>query len=114
MDGCLFCGIVAKKIPAAVVHESENVIAFRDVHPGAPTHVLVVPKEHVESIMHLDDRHLQLLGEIHRMIRDVVTKEKLQERGFRVVVNYGPDAGQSVPHLHYHVLAGRKLAWPPG
>jgi histidine triad (HIT) family protein len=114
MGDCLFCRIVAKEIPATVVHETANTLAFRDINPQAPVHVLVIPKEHVGSLLDVEARHQELLLEIHQAIQAVARKEKVEEKGFRVAVNTGPDSGQAVGHLHYHVLGGRSLTWPPG
>jgi histidine triad (HIT) family protein len=111
---CLFCRIVQKQIPSSVVHETESTLAFRDSMPRAPVHVLVIPKEHVGSLMDLEARHAQLLSDIHATIQDVARKENIDASGFRVAVNNGKDSGQAVPHLHYHVLGGRTLKWPPG
>src|SRR5882724_2734753 len=111
---CLFCSIVAKKIPATIVVESDKSIAFRDINPKAPTHVLVIPKEHLDNLMALEKRHADVLLDIHMMIQQVAKAEGVDQTGFRVVVNNGKNAGQAVGHLHYHVLAGRKLSWPPG
>ena len=114
MDDCLFCGIVARKIPAAIVHETDKTLAFRDIHPKAPVHVLVIPKEHIESLLAVEDRHAAVIADIHQVIQVVTRQEKAAANGFRVVVNNGKDSGQAVGHLHYHILAGRKLGWPPG
>jgi histidine triad (HIT) family protein len=114
MGDCLFCRIVAKEIPATIVHETEKTLGFRDIHPKAPVHVLIIPKPHIESLLALDPGHKDLLLEIHQAIQAVARKEKVGEKGFRVAVNTGPDSGQAVGHLHYHVLGGRNLAWPPG
>jgi histidine triad (HIT) family protein len=114
MDDCLFCGIVAGKIPAAIVHQTDKTLAFRDINPRAPVHILVVPKEHIESLMALEPRHAASIADIHQVLQVVARQEKADEKGFRVVVNNGKDSGQAVGHLHYHVLAGRKLGWPPG
>ena len=114
MSDCLFCDIAAKKIPATIIHETDSILAFRDIHPKAPVHVLVIPKEHIESLMALEARHAQLLSDIHGAIQAVARQEKVDVAGFRVVVNNGKDSGQAVGHLHYHVLAGRKLGWTPG
>ena len=114
MSDCLFCGIVAGKIPAAIVHQTEKTLAFRDIHPKAPVHVLVIPKEHIGSLMALESRHADLIADIHEVLQAVARQEKAEEQGFRVVVNNGKDSGQAVGHLHYHILAGRKLGWPPG
>jgi histidine triad (HIT) family protein len=111
---CLFCGIVAKKIPATIVLETDKSIAFRDIHPKAPVHVLVIPKEHIDNLMALEIRHTDILADIHKTIQQVARQEGVADTGFRVAVNNGKDSGQAVGHLHYHVLAGRKLNWPPG
>jgi histidine triad (HIT) family protein len=112
--GCLFCKIVAKEIPSKAVLENEHAYAFHDIHPGAPTHVLVVPKKHIVGIHEAGPDDAGLLGHLMLTAREVAAQLGLHEKGYRVVVNNGPDAGQSVFHLHVHVLAGRPLAWPPG
>jgi histidine triad (HIT) family protein len=114
MDDCLFCKIVDKKLPAAIVHETDTTLAFRDINPKAPVHILVIPKEHIESLLQVEPRHATLLGQLHQAIQAVARAEKADQAGFRVVVNNGKDSGQAVGHLHYHVLAGRRLGWPPG
>jgi len=111
---CLFCSIVARKIPATIVLETDKSLAFRDISPKAPVHVLVIPKEHIQNLMALEARHGELLADIHQTIQQVARLEGASESGFRVAVNNGKNAGQAVGHLHYHVLAGRKLNWPPG
>lgn len=111
---CLFCRIADKKIPAAIVHETPATLALRDINPRAPVHVLVIPKEHIESILALEPRHAGLLKEIHEAVQAVARSEKIADAGFRVVVNNGKNAGQAVRHLHYHVLGGRPMEWPPG
>jgi histidine triad (HIT) family protein len=110
---CLFCRIAAGDIPADVVARGDGVLAFRDVNPQAPTHVLVIPDEHVGSLAEVEAGHTQLLAELVRVANQVAADAKLTD-GYRVVTNVGPAAGQSVPHLHLHVLGGRDLAWPPG
>src|SRR5947209_3397633 len=114
MADCLFCRIVQKQIPATLVHEGKKSVAFRDIHPRAPVHVLVVPKDHVDNLMGLNPASTEILSDIQTTIQTVVRQEKLEEAGFRVVVNNGRDSGQEVSHLHYHILGGRRLAWPPG
>jgi histidine triad (HIT) family protein len=109
---CLFCKIVAGEIPAAKVAESEHCLAFRDIGPKAPTHVLVIPKTHVESLNDLTDQ--ALAGELFAMARDVAASEGVAAGGYRVVVNTNKDGGQMVLHLHLHVLGGRQMTWPPG
>ena len=111
-DSCLFCRIVRGEIPATLVAESDTAVAFRDVNPQAPLHVLVIPKRHVASLADADDA--ALVGELSLVAARIARDAGYGESGFRTVVNTGPDAGQTVHHLHLHVLAGRSLDWPPG
>jgi histidine triad (HIT) family protein len=111
---CLFCKIVAREIKADIVFEDTNVLAFRDINPVAPTHVLVIPKKHVTSLAEPADADAESLGQVLVGARTVAQKLGLVTDGYRVVLNSGRDAGQSVFHLHAHVLAGRPMAWPPG
>jgi histidine triad (HIT) family protein len=111
---CLFCAIVAGERPSTEVLSTELVYAFRDLHPVAPTHVLVVPKEHIVDAAHLTGAHGNLLAEMFDVARRVALVDGLSERGSRLVLNVGPDSGNSVAHLHLHVLGGRRLGWPPG
>ena len=111
---CLFCKIAAGQIPADVVHDGERVLAFRDISPQAPVHVLVIPKEHIASLAEAADGHGEILGEILLLARDLALAEGIAEAGFRTVINAGRDGGQSVDHLHLHLLGGRSLRWPPG
>lgn len=113
-DRCLFCRIVDGEVPADVVHETERVLAFRDIDPKAPTHVLVIPRKHVVSLGDAGDDDADLLGEVMLAARDVARSEGIAEAGFRAVTNSGGDGGQAVHHLHVHVLGGRALGWPPG
>lgn len=113
MADCLFCKIVAKELPADVLHESDSVLAFRDINPGAPTHVLVIPKEHIASASDLTNKHADLLAEIFTVLKQLSDDSGLSN-GHRIVTNVGPDAGQAVHHLHFHLLGGRSMAWPPG
>jgi histidine triad (HIT) family protein len=114
MAGCLFCNIVAGKTPADVVLDNEHVLAFRDIRPVAPVHVLVIPKVHLPGIHEATAEHAAVLGQVLLGARDVAEKLGLGNGGYRLVVNQGPDAGQTVFHLHCHVLGGRAMAWPPG
>jgi histidine triad (HIT) family protein len=110
-DACLFCRIVRGEIPARIVREDEHTVAFRDIDPKAPTHILVIPKEHVAS---LDEaRDPALVGRLMLVAGEIAKTEGITN-GYRTVVNCGPDAGQSVFHLHLHLLGGRKFTWPPG
>lgn len=110
---CLFCRIAAGEIPSDRVYEDDDVIAFRDIHPQAPTHVLVVPRRHVPDIDTLEDDDAGLLSALFAVVRQVAGTERLA-KGYRVVTNVGAEAGQSVFHLHLHLLGGRPMAWPPG
>ena len=111
-DDCLFCRIVRKEIPATIVRDDEHTLAFRDVAPKAPTHVLVIPKTHVASLNEATDP--VLLGRLMLAARDVAALEGISTSGYRVVMNTGVEAGQTVHHVHLHLLGGRHLAWPPG
>jgi histidine triad (HIT) family protein len=114
VPNCLFCKIVAKAAPAQIVFENERVVAFRDIRAGAPTHVLVVPRAHVSGIHETKREDVEALGHVLLAARDVAEQLGVARSGYRLVFNQGPDAGQSVHHLHCHVLGGRLLAWPPG
>ena len=114
MEDCLFCRIASKEIEADVVHASDDVVAFRDINPQAPTHTLIIPKEHVESARALRDRHGEMLAEILQVAAHLAKAEGIDRSGWRLVTNVGPDAGQSVRHIHFHLLGGRPMAWPPG
>jgi histidine triad (HIT) family protein len=114
VEDCLFCRIAAKELDADVLHESDGVVAFRDINPGAPSHVLIIPKEHIESARALRDRHADLLAEIFQVAAHLAKAEGIDRTGWRLVTNVGPHAGQSVHHLHFHLLGGRPMAWPPG
>jgi len=107
---CIFCKIAKKELKSSVVLETENVFAFDDINPQAPVHVVVIPKAHILDITKLGP----VLPEIFDVIAKVSAIKKIKSSGFRVVMNNGPDSGQAVPHLHFHVLGGRKLDWPPG
>lgn len=111
---CLFCRIVAGEVPAAKLHEDDLVVAFRDVAPRAPTHVLVVPVEHIASAAELSEEHGPLLGRLFSVAAEIARREGVAESGFRLVTNSGRAAGQTVDHLHVHLLGGRTLSWPPG
>lgn len=114
MDDCIFCKIASGAIPSKKVYEDDLLIAFHDIAPQAPVHVLVVPKKHISGVNELTDADLALVGHVYSVIRQLVRELKIDESGYRVVVNSGKDGSQSVPHLHFHVLGGRSLAWPPG
>jgi histidine triad (HIT) family protein len=109
---CLFCRIVRGEIPAKLVAETDDCIAFRDIDPKAPTHVLIVPREHVGSLAETEDA--ELVGKLSLLAARIAADEGISARGWRTVVNTGPDAGQTVFHLHMHLLGGRAMGWPPG
>ena len=111
---CLFCKIVRGDIPAAKVHDDGVVTAFRDVNPQARVHLLVIPNEHLESTSALEQQHDALVGRLVRTAADLALSSGIADSGYRLVTNCGPEAGQSVPHLHFHLIGGRPLGWPPG
>jgi histidine triad (HIT) family protein len=114
MRDCLFCGIVDGKIKANIVFQNDRLLAFKDINPKAPVHILIIPRKHVESVLDIDADNGATIGEIFQVASQVARDHGIAESGFRVVVNSGPDAGQSVFHLHYHLLGGRRMGWPPG
>ena len=114
MSECLFCKIVEKKIPAKLVHEDEDTLAFDDIHPQAPVHTLVIPKRHVDSVQDLGETDQALLAKLLLTCRRVANDKGLTGSGFRLVANTGRDGGQTVFHLHFHVMGGRPMGWPPG
>jgi histidine triad (HIT) family protein len=111
---CLFCQIVAGDIPATVVHDTDDVLVFRDLNPMAPTHVLVIPKRHIVGADYISTGDGDVLAAMFVAAKAVAAAEGIDESGYRTVFNVGPNAGQTVPHLHLHVLGGRGLSWPPG
>ena len=111
---CLFCKIAAKQIPAKIAFEDDDLLAFHDINPGAPTHLLVIPRKHLSSLDEASADDQALLGKLLLACQRVAREQGLVQSGFRVVANTGPNAGQSVFHLHLHVLGGRAMAWPPG
>ena len=114
MSECLFCKIVEKKIPAKLVHEDEHTLAFDDINPQAPIHTLVIPKRHVDSIQNLGEADQALLARLLLTCTKVAKDKGLADSGYRLVANTGRDGGQTVFHLHMHVMGGRHMAWPPG
>lgn len=114
MADCLFCKIVAGEIPAKIVKRSQDAVAFRDIDPKAPTHVLVIPTQHVAAVRSAGSDREPFLGRLLAFTAEVARELGLDDRGYRIVTNTGPDAGQSVDHLHFHLLGGRRLTWPPG
>lgn len=111
---CLFCRILDGNIPADIIYESDTAIAFRDINPQAPTHVLIIPRRHISTINELDAGDEELIGSLFLAAKNIARQEGLEEGGYRTVMNCGEGAGQSVFHIHLHLLGGRILNWPPG
>ena len=111
---CLFCKIIARDIPASIVYEDDAVLAFNDINPQAPTHVLVVPKRHIESLNALEPDDDRIVGELVRRAAAIAQERGISISGYRTVFNTNRDAGQTVCHIHLHLLGGRAMAWPPG
>ena len=109
MNDCIFCKIIKKEIPSQIVYEDEEILAFRDIHPVTPIHILVIPKKHIESVNMITEEDELVVGKIFSTIRKIAKSEGFDEKGYRVISNCGKDAGQEVKHLHFHVLAGQKL-----
>ncbi len=114
MTNCIFCKIVSGDIPADKIFENDHVIGFRDLNPQAPTHVLVIPKRHISTINDLNDEDKSLIGEMYLAAQQIAADEGLAERGYRTVMNCNEEAGQTVFHIHLHLLGGRAMTWPPG
>ena len=113
MNNCIFCKIAKKEIPSTAVYEDDHLLAFRDLNPQAPEHILIIPKQHIARIENLQDDHTELMGRI------LVTAKKIADelglkKGYRLVFNNGPDGGQEVEHIHCHLMGGRKFSWPAG
>jgi histidine triad (HIT) family protein len=113
-SSCVFCRIAAREIPADIVRESDRIVAFRDTNPQAPTHILIIPKEHIASIAEVEDRHGDLMADVAQAATQLAKAEGIADSGWRLVTNVGAEAGQSVFHLHLHLLGGRRMGWPPG
>jgi len=113
-ENCLFCKIIAGQFPGSLVHQDEHCVVIRDINPQAPMHVLVIPREHIESLDEVSQKEEALMGHLLRVSARVANDEGHAEAGYRTVINTGAGAGQSVFHLHVHVLAGRQMNWPPG
>jgi len=114
IGNCIFCNIVEGKQPADIVYETERIMAFKDIRPKAPIHILVIPKEHIATLNDITVKHQNLIGEIFLVVKDLAKQFGLAEKGYRTVFNCNRDAGQDVYHIHLHILGGRKLFWPPG
>ena len=109
MEDCLFCKIIKGEIPSEKVYEDEDILAFNDINPIAPVHILVIPKKHITSLAHMQEGDEELIGKIYKVINKIAEEKGVKEDGYRVVVNCGENGGQEVMHLHFHLLAGKKL-----
>jgi len=107
---CIFCQIAAGKIPTEFIYQDEDAIAFRDIHPLAPTHLIIIPKEHIPSLAHLTEEQSPLMGHMINIANQLAKKEGISERGYRLIINCGKEGGQVVPHLHLHLIGGRKIS----
>lgn len=114
MSNCIFCKIAEGTIPAKIVHSDPECVAFRDINPGAPVHILVIPRRHIETINDLKDDQAGLLGRMTLLAKEIAASEGIAQSGYRLVLNCNRDAGQSVDHIHMHLLGGRAMQWPPG
>jgi histidine triad (HIT) family protein len=114
MMSCIFCRIVKGEVPSKRLYEDEDVLAFADISPQAPTHVLVVPKRHIANIADITPGDAELIGKLFLIGNQMARDGGIAERGYRLVINSGPDGGQAVDHIHLHVLGGRRMTWPPG
>jgi len=111
MNDCLFCKIIKGEIPSNKVYEDDEILAFRDINPVAPVHILVIPKKHIDSLVQLEKEDELIIGKIYTVINKIANQEGIGEKGFRVIVNCGEDGGQEVKHLHFHLIGGKKLGF---
>lgn len=114
MDNCLFCKIINHKIPANIVYEDDQILAFDDINPQAPVHVLIIPKDHFESLNSVPENRAGILSHILLKAREIADIKGIRESGYRLVLNTAKDSGQEVFHIHFHLLGGRRMTWPPG
>ena len=114
MADCLFCKIIDGEIPGDIVYENDNVLAFKDINPIAPVHILVIPKEHIATLNDLEEKHTQTMGELFLAAKQIASEKGISESGYRTVFNCNKDAQQTVFHIHLHLIAGRQMTWPPG
>jgi histidine triad (HIT) family protein len=113
-ESCIFCRVAAGSIPARIAYEDDVIFAFHDIDPRAPVHVLVIPREHIASVNELDAGHAEVVGKLHLVAKTLAQEFGVSESGYRLVMNCGLDAGQSVDHIHLHLIGGRPMKWPPG
>ena len=111
---CIFCKIITKQLPSKIVYENNNTIVFEDISPKAPVHVLIVPKKHIPTILDVSDDDKEIIMEIFKTANKIAEERKISKSGFRLIINCNPQAGQTVYHIHVHLLGGRTMGWPPG
>ncbi len=111
---CIFCSIAGEEMDADIVYQDERILAFEDANPQAPVHILVIPRKHIESLHQVSEGDFELIGKIHRVIQKLAAERDIADSGYRVVNNCGEQGGQTVDHLHFHLLGGRAFSWPPG
>ncbi len=114
MEGCLFCQIVKKEIPCKILYEDDHSMAFEDINPQAPVHLLIIPKHHIQSLAQTSEADSQLMGQLLHTLNHVAKEKGIKDSGYRTVINTGDNGGQTVHHLHMHLLGGRFMTWPPG
>ena len=114
MTDCLFCKIIDGEIPGDIVYENDSVLAFNDINPIAPVHILIIPKEHIATLNDLEEKHTQTMGELFLAAKQIASEKGISESGYRTVFNCNKDAQQTVFHIHLHLIAGRQMTWPPG
>ncbi len=114
MEDCIFCKIIKGEIPCEKIYEDDIVLSFKDISPGAPSHVLIIPKKHISSLNEVTDEDSKIIAHVFIVLKEIVKKLGINETGYRIVSNCGEEGGQTVEHIHFHVLGGRTLQWPPG
>ena len=114
MEDCIFCKIIKKEIPASTVYEDERIVAFNDIHPQAPVHILLIPKEHYASLNDIPEEKKDILNHLLLKAREIAREKEIAEKGYRIVINTARESGQEVLHIHFHLLGGRQMTWPPG
>jgi len=114
MTNCLFCGVISKKVPAKIIYEDALALAFEDINPQAPQHILVIPKKHIPTSLEIEEKDNALIGHLFQVANKIARERGVAERGFRLLMNTNSEAGQSVYHIHLHLLGGRPMHWPPG
>ena len=114
MSQCLFCKIINKEIKSDIVYEDDDLLVFKDINPQAPVHLLIIPKKHISSLNEIDPVDIEILGKLNLIVKKLSSDFRIEKSGYRVVVNTNSDAGQAVFHIHWHLLGGRKMTWPPG